>query len=157
MGAMSGETWKDELRKHFESIKLIEKAQADTLESFTQFCEFIAEPAFESLKQEMKDHGVRIRFREEKGLAIDLELSFPDSNTDNFHYRIVLPRNAYELRLGLVLKGRKSKSAPLEEKTAEFMKELPPAAIMKIAKEDLIRDILERYGTFTLSSLTSRD
>jgi hypothetical protein len=157
MGAMSGETWKDELRKHFEAFKIIEKAQADTLESFTQFCEFIAEPAFESLKEEMKDHGVRVRFRKEKGLAIDIELSFPGSNTDNFHYRIVLPRNAYELKLGLVLKGRRSKSAPLEEKAAEFMKELPPAEIMKISKEALIRDILECYGDFALSSLTSPD
>jgi hypothetical protein len=155
MEAMSGETWKDELRKHFEALKLIEKAKADTLESFAQFCEFIAEPAFESLKEEMKEYGIRVRFREEKGLSIDFALAFPGSNTDNFHYKIVLPKNAYELRLGLVLKGRKSKSAPLEEKTLTFMKERPLAEIMKIAKEDLIRDILEHYGDFTLSSLTS--
>lgn len=154
---MSGETWKDELRKHFAALKLIEKAKADTIESFTQFCEFIAEPAFESLEEEMKVYGVRVRFREEKGRAIDFELSFPGSNADNFHYRIVLPKNAYELKLGLVLKGRKSKSVPLEEKTSPFMKELSPEEIMKIAKEDLIRDILGRYGDFRLSSLTSPD
>ncbi len=154
---MSGDTWKDELRKHFEAFRLIEKAQADTRESFTQFCEFIAEPAFESLQEEMKDHGVKVRLRQEKGFAVDFELSFPGTNTDNFHYRIFLPKNAYELKPGLVLKGRKSKSGPLEEKAAEFMKGLSPAGVMKIAKEDLIRDILERYGEFTLSSLTSPD
>ncbi len=155
MEAMSGETWKDDLRKHFEALKLIEKAKADTLESFTQFCEFIAEPAFESLKEEMKEHGIRVRFRVEKGLSIDFALSFPGSNTDNFHYKVVLPKNAYELRLDLILKGRKSKAAPLEEKTLPFMKEHPPAEIMKITKEDLIRDILSYYGNFTLAALTS--
>ena len=151
------ETWKEELRKRFEAFKLIEKAQADTLESFTQFCEFIAEPAFESLKEEMKDYGVRVRFNEEKGVAIELELSFPGSKKDNFRYRIVLPRNAFELKLGLVVKGRKTKSAPREEESVEFMKGRPPAEIMKLSKEDLIRDVLERYGNFMLSALTSPD
>ncbi len=157
MEDMPGETWKDDLRKHFEAFKLIQKAQADTLESFSQFCEFIAEPAFESLKEEMQEQGVRVRLRAEKGVAIDIELSFPGSKTDNFHYRIFLPRNAFELKLGLVLKGRKSRSAPLEEKPAEFMKGRPPAEIMKISKEDLIKDVLEHYGDFTLSALTSPD
>jgi len=154
---MPGETWKNEIRKHFDAFRLIEKAQADTRESFTQFCEFIAEPAFESLQEEMKDHGVRVRFRQEKGLAIDFELSFPGSKTDNFHYRITLPKNAYELKPGLVLRGRKSKTAPLEEKAAEFMKGRSLSEIMKISKEELIRDILERYGEFTLAALTSPD
>jgi hypothetical protein len=157
MRIMSGDTWKNELKEHFEAFRLIEKAQADTRESFTQFCEFIAEPAFESLKEEMKDYGVRVRFRQEKGVAIDFELSFPGSKTDNFHYRIVLPRNAYKLKPGLVLKGRKSESASLEEKSEEFMNGSSPAEIMKLIKEDLLRDILERYGEFRLSSLTSPD
>jgi hypothetical protein len=152
---MSGETWKDELRRHFDAFKLIEKAKADTLESFAQFCEFIAEPAFESLKEEMRDYGVKVRFRADKGRSINFELSFPGSNTDNLHYRVVLPKNAYELKLGLVLRGRKSKSALLEERAMEFMKELSPGEIIKIAKEDLIRDILERYRDFTFSALTS--
>lgn len=154
---MSVETWKEELRKRFEAFRLIEKAQADTLESFDQFCEFIAEPAFEGLKEEMKDYGVRVAFREEKGVAVELELSFPGSKKDNFHYRIFLPRNAFELKPGLVLKGRKTKSAPLEEESLVFMKGKSPAEIMKISKEDLIRDVLERYGNFKLSALTSPD
>jgi hypothetical protein len=154
---MSGETWKEELRKYFEALKLIEKAKADTRESFAQFCEFIAEPAFESLKEEMRDYRIKVRFHEDKGRSIDFELSFSDSNTDNLHYRIILPKNAYELKLGLVLRGRKSKSAPLEERGLEFMKELSPGEVMKIAKEDLIRDILDRYRDFTFSALTSPD
>ena len=37
------------------------------------------------------------------------------------------------------------------------MKGRPPAEIMKLSKEDLIRDVLERYGNFMLSALTSPD
>jgi hypothetical protein len=154
---MAGESWKDELRKHFESIKLVEKAKADTLESFSQFCEFIAEPAFESLQEEMKEYDVKVKFHAGKGGSIGFELSFPGSNTDQFHYRIVLPKNAYELKLGLVLRGRKSKSAPLNETLLDFMKGLAPAEVMKISKEDMIRDVIERYRDFTLAATTSPD
>jgi len=152
---MTQTTWRDELNKYFESVQVIEKAKAETLESFNQFCEFIAEPASDSLAEEMKEYGVRVRFRKEKGRAIDFGLSFPGSRIDNFHYRIVLPRNSCQLKLGLVLRGRKYKSAPLEEKTDDFMKGLAPEAIIKLVKEDLIRDIIERYKDFNLVALTS--
>lgn len=154
---MTHKAWIDELRKYFEDLRIIEKAKAETLESFSQFCEFIAEPAFESLAEEMKEYGIRVRFRKEKGWAIHFDLSFPDSKIDNFHYRIVLPRNSLELKLRLVLKGRKGKRVPLEEKADDFMKDLAPAAVMKLAKEDLIRDIIERYRDFNLTALTSTD
>ena len=154
---MPGESWKDELRKHFEAVKLIEKAKADTLESFSQFCEFIVEPAFESLQEEMKEYGIKVRLHENKGTSIGFEFSFPGSNTDQFHYRITLPKNAYELRLGLVVRGRSSKSAHLDETVLEFMKGLAPGEIMKVSKEDLIRDVIERYRDYTLTALTSPD
>jgi hypothetical protein len=154
---MNQQAWRDELRKYFESVRIIEKAKAETLESFDQFCEFIAEPAFDSLAGEMKEYGIKVRIRKEKGRAIHCDLSFPGSRIDNFHYRIVLPRNSIQLKLGLVLKGRRYKSAPLEEKTDDFMKGLAPAALIKLAKEDLIRDIIERYKDFNLAALTSAD
>lgn len=157
MGHMPGDNWKDELRKHFEAVKLIEKAKADTQESFSQFCEFIAEPAFESLQDEMKEYGVKVRLHQSKGASIGFELSFPGSSTDQFHYRITLPKNAYELRLGLVLRGRRARSAPLDETVLEFMKGRSPAEIMKVSKDDLIRDIIERYRDHTLTALTSPD
>ena len=154
---MTQKAWRDELRKYFESVRIIEKAKAETVESFDQFCEFIAEPAFDSLAEEMKEYEVKVRFRKEKGRAIYCDLTFPGSRIDNFHYRIVLPRNSVQLKLRLVLKGRKCKSAPLEEKTDDFMKGLAPAALIKLVKEDLIRDIIERYKFFNLAALTSAD
>jgi hypothetical protein len=149
--------WRDELRKYFEGVRIIEKARAETLESFDQFCEFIAEPAFDSLAEEMKEYGIKVRFRKEKGRAIHFDFGFPGSKVGNFHYTIILPRNSFQLKLGLALKGRKYKSAPLVEKTDDFMKGLAPAALIKLAKEDLIRDIIERYKDFNLDALTSTD
>ena len=154
---MTQKTWRDDLRKYFESVRIIEKAKAETLESFDQFCEFIAEPAFDSLAGEMKEYGIKVRFRKEKGRAIHFVFGFPGSRVDNFHYRIVLPRNSFQLKLGLVLTGRKWKSAPLEEKTDDFMKGLAPGALIKLTKEDLILDIIERYKDFNLAALTSAD
>ncbi len=37
------------------------------------------------------------------------------------------------------------------------MKGVAPAALIKLAKEDLIRDIIERYKDFNLAALTSTD
>lgn len=154
---MTQKTWRDDLSKYFESVRIIEKAKAETLESFDQFCEFIAEPAFDSLAEEMKEYGVKVRLRKERGRAIHFIFSFPGSKVDNFQYRIVLPRNAFELKPRLVLKGRKNTNAPLDEKSEDFMKGLTPAALLKLAKEDLIRDIIERYKDFNLAALTSAD
>ena len=154
---MGMEHWKSELKTYFDNVKIIEKCKAETIENFDQFCEFIAEPASDSLAEEMKEYGVRVRFRKEKGRAIDFGLSFPGSRIDNFQYRIVLPRNSFQLKLGLVLKGRKVRSAPFEEKRDEFMKDVAPSAVLKLAKEDLIRDIIERYKFFNLAALTSTD
>jgi len=154
---MTQKTWRDELKKYSDSVRIIEKAKAETLESFDQFCEFIAEPAFDSLAGEMKEYGIKVRLQKEKGRAIHFVFNFPGSRVDNFHYRIVLPRNAFQLKLKLVLKGRKYKNAPLEEKTDDFMKGFAPAALIKLAKEDLIQDIIERYKDFNLAALTSSD
>ena len=154
---MTQKAWRDELRKYFEYVRIIEKAKVETRESFDQFCEFIAEPAFDSLEEEMKEYGIKVRFRKEKGRAFAFDISFPESRIDNFHYKIVLPRNSIQLKLGLVLKGRKARSAPFEEMRDEFMKDVAPSAIMKLAKEDLIRDIIERYKFFNLAALTSTD
>jgi len=154
---MTQKAWRDELRKYFEDVRIIEKAKVETRESFDQFCEFIAEPTFDSLEEEMKEYGIKVRFRKEKGRAFYFDISFPESRIDNFHYKIVLPRNSIQLKLGLVLKGRKARSAPFEEMRDEFMKDVAPSAVMKLAKEDLIRDIIERYKFFNLAALTSTD
>ena len=154
---MSQIAWKDELRKYFESVKIIQKSKSETQESFEQFCEFIAEPAFESLEDEMKAYGIRVRFFKEKGHSIHFEFFFSGSKIDNYHYKIILPRNSYELRLNLVLKGRKEPHSALEEAREDFMKDVFPSEVMKISKDQLVRDIIAHYRDFNLAALTSRD
>lgn len=60
----------------------------------------------------MKEYGIKVRFRKEKGLAIHFDFGFPGSKIGNFHYTIVLPRNSFQLKLGLIMKGRKYKTPP---------------------------------------------
>ncbi|HOI45116.1 MAG TPA: hypothetical protein PLX50_05855, partial [Candidatus Aminicenantes bacterium] len=73
----------------------------------------------------------------------------------NFHYRIVLPKNSIELKLKLVTKGRRSKKSSLDEKLEDFMCHVTPADVLKLSKEDLIRDILEHYKDYNYEALTS--
>ncbi len=154
---MSKSDWKDELRKYFESVKIIQKSKAETQESFDQFCEFIAEPAYESLEDEMKAYGIKVKMYKEKSRFIHFEFFFPGSKIDNYHYKLILPRNSYELRLSLVLKGRKLPHSSLEETQEEFMKDIFPSEVMKISKEEMVRDIVAHYRDFNLAALTSRD
>jgi hypothetical protein len=154
---MSQSDWKDELRKYFESVKIIQKSKAETQESFAQFCEFIVEPAFEILEDEMKAYGIKVRLSQEKSRFVHFEFFFPGSKIDNYHYKLILPRNSYELRLSLVLKGRKLPQSALEEIKEDFMKDVFPSEVMKISKDDLIRDIIAHYRDFNLAALTSRD
>jgi len=146
--------WKDEVRKHFENVRVIEQCQGETLQRFEQFTEFIVEPAFEALTDELKPRGIRVRFKNNKGRSLSFVLSFPGSGEDQFHYTIVLPKNAIDLKLRLVVRGRQRRKGPLVEEEGEFMPGLMPSAIMKIAKEDLILAVLEKYRGFVYRAIT---
>ena len=43
---------------------------------FDQFCEFIAEPAYESLKEELKQYNIKSGFNKEKGKSINFQIDF---------------------------------------------------------------------------------
>jgi hypothetical protein len=154
---MGGKDWKTELRGIFESIRILEKSKHETLVHFEQFCEFIVEPAFESLAEEIAEYGVKLRVQKTKGRDIRLNLSFPRGKEDQFHYKLVLPKNSVELRLGLVIKGRKTPKADLKTKDGEFMPGLSPAEILKLTKDDVILDVLEHYRDFSFEALTAPD
>ena len=47
-----GKDWKEDLASLFEDLFIIAGSKQETLMNFNQFCEFIAEPAFESMKDE---------------------------------------------------------------------------------------------------------
>ena len=147
--------WKDEVRKHFENVRVIEQCQGETLQRFEQFTEFIVEPAIESLTDELRPRGVRVRYKNIKGRALSFFMSFPGSGDDQFEYTIALPKNAIDLKLRLITRGRQRRKGPWAEEATEFLPGMLPSAIMKIAKEDLILAVLEKYKDFVYRSLTN--
>jgi len=154
---MDNNDWKDRLRAAFDSVGILEKCKHETAENFKQFCEFIAEPAFEALGEELKAYGVRAKHSAARGRSICLRLSSRSSQLDGFDYTISLPRNAVEMKLRLSLRGRRTPRGPLKQKEEPFMAGIPPDRVMKITKEELIADIIERYKDFALEILSSAD
>jgi hypothetical protein len=154
---MGNNDWQDRLRAAFESIGILEKCKHETAENFKQFCEFIAEPAFEVLGEELKAYGVRAKTWSVRGRSISLRLSSRGPQLDGFDYTISLPRNAVEMKLRLSLRARRTPKGPLKQKDEIFMAGVPSDRVMKITKEELIADIIERYKDVTLEMLTSAD
>lgn len=154
---MSKGDWKGRLRSCFENIEVLERCRLETYENFKQFCEFIAEPAFETLVEELKGYGIKAKFGTLKGSSIHLQISFPHSKADHFHYIVSLPKDSIELKLRLRIRGRKAAKSPWLEREESFLSELPPDKVMKISKEELIEDVIEHYKNFTLKTLASPD
>jgi hypothetical protein len=152
---MTVDDWKERLRIFFESIDVLERCKYETRENFKQFCEFIAEPAFEALAEEMKVYKVKAKFWTNKGKSTGVQFDFPGGTVDSFHYVISLPKNSVQLKLRLQIKGRKSPKAPLEESEETFMEKVPPDRVLKIGKEELLNDIVERFRDYTYAALTS--
>jgi hypothetical protein len=150
-----GSDWKKELTTFFEEHAIIETSKKETLEDFDQFCEFIAEPAFENLSDAMKDLGINSKSQRSRGKSITFKINFPGSRIDNFHYSIYLPKNSIELRLSLRISGRKNKKSIMEEKPVPFMEGIIPSGVLKLKKEDIIQDIIRHYRDFVLEAMTS--
>jgi hypothetical protein len=154
---MGNKDWRAELKNHFENIRILEKCQAETVLQFAQFCEFIVEPAFEALADEIASYRVKARFQRTKGRDIRLSLTFPGSKDEQFQYRIFIPKNSVELRLGLMTKARKNLRSDYKTAEETFMPDLAPAEVLKLSKEDVILDVLEHYRNFSYEALTSPD
>jgi len=152
---MEKQDWRGQIKSCFESIEILEKCKLETVENFKQFCEFIAEPAFEILAEELKAYGIKAKCWILKGKSISIRLDFPGSQADNFQYSISLPKNSVELKLRLCLRVRKTAKNSGEEWEEPFMEKVPPNKVMKIAKEELLEDVIEHYKNFTYSVLTS--
>jgi len=149
--------WKENLAGFFEGYRIIERSKEDTLKNFDQFCEFVAEPAFENLQEELKNYRVSSKIKRSSGRSIAFQINFPKSRIENFIYIIRFPRNSIELQLKLVIRGRRSKKGALEEEEFPFMKNIVPTEVMKIKIEELIQDVIEKYRNFCFESATSTE
>ncbi len=146
--------WKKSLSNFLEDLRIIEECKGETPENFNQFCEFIAEPSFEGLSEELRKYGIKSKHRIKKRRWISLEVKFPKSRIDNFHYIVLLPKNSIELKLKLRVRGRRTKRSLIEEKEDFFMKDVLPSEILKLPKEDLIMDVIKHYRNFSYEILT---
>lgn len=140
--------WTENLSKLYQEIQILENSKKEACEYFNQFCEFIAEPAFESLEDELKKYGVRAKLKRNKSHSIVFQINFPKSRIEHFHYILDLPQDSLELKLKLRVKVRKKKTSLPVEKELPFMTEMSPPDILKLQKEDLLQDIIEHYRQF---------
>lgn len=150
-----GSDWKVDLRSLFEDFTIVETSKKETREDFDQFCEFIAEPAFESLADALKEFKIKSKSQRTKGKSITFQTNFPGMRIDNFQYAIILPKNSIELRLKLQIKGRKNSRSVMEKKEEPFMESVSPQGLLKLKKEDIIQDVIGHYRNFALTALTS--
>ena len=151
---MNNSDWKDKLARFFEDVRILENCKEQTLKDFDQFCEFIAEPAFESLSEEFRKQKIKSKYKRSKKKSIDFQMNFPGSRIDQFHYIIYLPKNSIELKPRLLIKGRKNKEGRLETTEKPFLEETKPEALLKLSKEKVITDVIEHYENFIFESTT---
>jgi hypothetical protein len=156
-GKMKEEQWIKELNRYFEDLRIIEKCQQEAREHFNQLCEFIVEPAFEALEDALKARAIKIKYNWQKDKFIHLRINFPKSRVDNFHYTIVLPSNSLELKLVLKTAGRKNQKSPLVKEDNRFMPEVKPEEVLKLTKEDIIVDIIQKLKKFNYAARTTPD
>jgi hypothetical protein len=137
--------WRSDLTGCFEDLKVVQRCRAEALEQFSQFCEFVAEPAFEVLAEEFLQYKVKSRFWKAEGKSIHFEVRFPRSQTDHFHYILWMPKNSVELKLKLTIKSRKTPQSELEERTVPFIEKVPPNEILGLDRDALAQDVVARY------------
>jgi hypothetical protein len=149
--------WKENLASFFDGYRIIERSKEDTIKNFDQFCEFVAEPAFESLGEELENYRITSKIKRDRGKSIAFQINFPKSKVENFLYTIEFPKNSLELQLKLSIRGRKDINSPMECTESQFMKDVAPAEILKLKKEDLIQDVIEHYRNFCFKAATQPD
>ncbi len=152
---MAKDDWKAELKNHFDNIKILEKSKGEAVLHFDQFCEFIVEPAFESLADELASYGIKARHAKAKGREVRFVACFPGSKEEQFQYRVTLPRNSIELRMTLTVRARKTAKADYETKEEGFLPDVGQDQILKLEKDVLILDIIDHYRNFIYQALTS--
>lgn len=144
--------WRANLARYFEEYRILKNSIKETKDNFEQFCEFVVEPALESLENELEQYAISTKISREKGKSITFQINFAKTRIDNFLYTIFLPKNSLELELFLKVKGRVNKKSHHQEKTEPFMQEVKAPDILKLDKDALILDVIEHYRSFNFET-----
>ncbi len=145
--------WKGKLISYFEESRIIQTSIMETLDNFNNFCEFVVEPAFEALSEELLQFNVKTKLMRVKGRSIAIRINFAGSRIDNFYYIISLPKKSFELKLSLKIKGRRDKKGPYQEKVEPFMNDVEYSDILNLDRNDLIQDAIEHYRDFNFEAI----
>ena len=154
---LMGKNWKEELAKCFEDNQILISSIRETREKFESFCEFIAEPAFEQLKEELDVYKIGAKIHKIKGQLISFQTNFAKSSINQFQYTVFLPKNSIKLALRADIGGRKSKKGMVEMNEYPFMEGMAPSSVMDIAQEDFIHEVIRHFRNFIFSSTVSAE
>jgi hypothetical protein len=152
-----GINWKKKLAKCFEDHQILISSIHESREKFDNFCEFIAEPALENLKEELLLYKVGSKIQNIKGLSISFQTNFVKSSISQFHYMVYLPKNSIQLVLYSRVGGRKNKKGGVEMNEEHFMDGIVPSAVMDITQEDFIYEVIQHYRNFLFTSTVSSE
>lgn len=147
--------WKETLAKCFEDIQILVTSIYETREKFENFCEYIAEPALENLKEELESYKVGAKIQSVKGHSLSFQTNFVKSSISQFQYKVYLPKNSIQLNLNSRVGGRKNKKDLMEEQECPFMDGIAPLAVMDFSKEDFILEVIRKYRDFLFTSTVS--
>ncbi len=146
--------WKAKLTSYFEESRIIQTSIRETLDNFNHFCEFVVEPAFEALSEELQQFKIKTKLIRVKGRSIAIRINYANSRIANFLYIISLPKKSFELKLKLRIEGRKEKKSPCQERVEPFMKDVEYSDILNLDQNDIIKDIIEHYRNFNFDALS---
>ena len=148
--------WRANLARYFEEYRILKNSFKETLDNFEQFCEFVVEPAFESLEKELEQYDISSKVIRVKGKSIAFQINFAKTRIDNFLYIIFLPKNSLEMELRLKVKGRINIKSHHQEKIEPFMREMKASDILKLEKDNLTQDVIEHYRSFNFEAFTNK-
>lgn len=133
---------KEEIKKKlsslFEDIRIIEQSQEEAKIQFDQFCEFIAEPAFEDLIEGLEEIGCKARIFKNPQKWILIRVNFNFLQPVVFEYKLQLAPKAINLDLIQVIRYRLAKEKEWKEKSEPFQPELQESDLLKLEKNDLL-------------------
>ena len=152
-----GNNWKETLAKCFEDNQILLSSIQEAREKFENFCEFIAEPGFEQLKEELDFYKVGAKIQKTKGFSISFQVNFKKSSISQFQYTVYLPKNSIQLELKSKTGGRKNKKGTVEVNECPFMGGIAPSAVMEISQEDFIHEVIRHYRNILFTSTVSRE
>ena len=152
-----GNNWKEVLAKCFEDNQILTSSIHEAREKFDNFCEIIAEPGFEQLKEELDSYKVNTKIQSIKGFSISFQTNFVKSSINQFQYTVYLPKNSIQLTLKSKVGGRKTKKGIVEVKECPFMEEAAPSTVMDISQEEFIHEVIRHYRNFLFTSTTSTE